>query len=793
MFRWDNKGSNDHPHRAHALCIARASCIMALAFGAPFSLAQDCVKRVHTNLGAPGLADASLGVVNSVEAWDPDGPGPRDEVVIVAGNFSASTNDAVGVRTRTVATWDPATGQWGPLPGTPSGTATITQVLSNNQFLMGTFNGGIYRWDGSGSFHLEGSVANGRIIFMFAEMPNGDVIAGGAFREIGGQPTGYLARFDGESWKPFESGVDGEVHALKVMPNGDLLVGGAFDSAGGQPISLIARWDGEQWHPLGDGLAPPRETFDSVDAIEVLPDGDIVVGALLFDEAGQLDAGNFIFDGTSWSRMGTTSEGQNVEFALSPEGVLYGASTRGRDPVTNELVYAPVYWDGEEWRPIGTQNLVEFFNDIALMEDGTIFAATFGGGLFEDFGLAGSLAQWNGERWYGLGGGIDGRVLAIEPTPDGGYFAAGDFDFAGGVLSPGIALFDGTGWVSLGEGTRANVRGLDLDTDGDLFATGSFGSIDAVAATNIARWDGESWHSLAQGIAGPGYAILATQGGDVYAAGQFASAGGQPASNIARWDGEAWHPLGGGLGGTTRCIIETSTGDIIAGGSFITADNQSANSIARWNGEQWSPLGQGITRSFGSSVVHALAELPGGDIVAAGEFDFADGQPARNVARWDGTQWHPMGAGLQSRAGALKVRSNGELIAADTYPLDRGIARWNGVEWEALTQEINGSPIHALDELSDGDIVVGGEFTSVEDFDGHTFIPSWNIARYTIPDCCLADWDSSGGAPDAADFLAYLNDWSAHAPAADLAPAGGDENWDSSDFLAYLNLYVNGC
>ncbi|MDX9910978.1 MAG: GC-type dockerin domain-anchored protein [Phycisphaerales bacterium] len=64
---------------------------------------------------------------------------------------------------------------------------------------------------------------------------------------------------------------------------------------------------------------------------------------------------------------------------------------------------------------------------------------------------------------------------------------------------------------------------------------------------------------------------------------------------------------------------------------------------------------------------------------------------------------------------------------------------------------------------------------------------------------CLADWNASGGGPDSSDFLAYLNDWSAHAPRADLAPSNsgtgtrGDGTWDSSDFLAYLNLFVAGC
>ncbi|MDX9912689.1 MAG: GC-type dockerin domain-anchored protein [Phycisphaerales bacterium] len=58
---------------------------------------------------------------------------------------------------------------------------------------------------------------------------------------------------------------------------------------------------------------------------------------------------------------------------------------------------------------------------------------------------------------------------------------------------------------------------------------------------------------------------------------------------------------------------------------------------------------------------------------------------------------------------------------------------------------------------------------------------------------CPGDWDNSGGQPDSSDFLAYLNDFAAQDPAADLAPMGGNGVFDSSDFLEFLNLYSAGC
>ncbi|MDX9910605.1 MAG: GC-type dockerin domain-anchored protein [Phycisphaerales bacterium] len=63
----------------------------------------------------------------------------------------------------------------------------------------------------------------------------------------------------------------------------------------------------------------------------------------------------------------------------------------------------------------------------------------------------------------------------------------------------------------------------------------------------------------------------------------------------------------------------------------------------------------------------------------------------------------------------------------------------------------------------------------------------------TIPTACPGDWDGSGGQPNSSDFLAYLNDFSAQDPRADLAPPGGNGSWDSTDFLAYLNDFAAGC
>jgi hypothetical protein len=79
-------------------------------------------------------------------------------------------------------------------------------------------------------------------------------------------------------------------------------------------------------------------------------------------------------------------------------------------------------------------------------------------------------------------------------------------------------------------------------------------------------------------------------------------------------------------------------GDLLAGGFFSTAGGVSANRIARWNGTEWSPLGAGVsTTASVSPAVDELAALPNGDIVASGLFNTAGTHPSASFARWTAT------------------------------------------------------------------------------------------------------------------------------------------------------------
>mgnify|MGYP003590004362 CR=1 FL=1 len=179
----------------------------------------------------------------------------------------------------------------------------------------------------------------------------------------------------------------------------------------------------------------------------------------------------------------------------------------------------------------------------------------------------------------------------------------------------------------------------------------------------IMKWDGYGWQSLGEGIRdvrdttnaayaiSDVFAIAEATNGDVYAGGTFTMATSNGlAWHIARWDGTEWRAMGTGLSGrwgretTTRvyAVACGPDGSVYVGGSFTNAGGVAAYGIARWDGAQWWPLGAGV-----SSTVHALT-FHEGMLYAGGEFNYAGGTRVNRLACWDGTNWWPVGPGTSN-------------------------------------------------------------------------------------------------------------------------------------------------
>ena len=139
-------------------------------------------------------------------------------------------------------------------------------------------------------------ITNNVDVKAIALQPDGKILVGGQFLQIGGQPRDVIARLNPNgSADSFSVNTFGSASSIIVQPDGKILVGGNFNTMGGQPRNNIARLYSSE---LGEGTQP-----------------------ILF--ISNRDGNNEIYrmnvDGSNQQRLTNTTE--NETFALwSPDG-----------------------------------------------------------------------------------------------------------------------------------------------------------------------------------------------------------------------------------------------------------------------------------------------------------------------------------------------------------------------------------------------------------------------------------------------------------------------------------------
>ena len=274
-------------------------------------------------------------------------------------------------------------------------------------------------------------------------------------------------------------------------------------------------------------------------------------------------------------------------------------------------------------------------------------------------------------------------------------------------------------------------------------ARASYQNFSDVTGTSIPtendRWD--TLHFALGSTADSYYSALAASGDHVYVGGNFSSVGPVSANNVVRWDNPGWSALGSGAGnGLSGLLIGLAAGPdgaLYAGGKFTAAGGVAAQNIARWNGTNWSALGAGISGGI-SPTVYAVAVADDGRVYAGGSFAVAGNIPANNVAVWAGAAWSNLGAGLTSSSfpGGALVRAiavNGNSVYVGGQFDQAGgvrancVARWDGTQWSALGE---GVALSGGSPFVDALAVRGEEIFIGGDFSVAGVVPANRVARW---------------------------------------------------------------
>ena len=188
-----------------------------------------------------------------------------------------------------------------------------------------------------------------------------------------------------------------------------------------------------------------------------------------------------------------------------------------------------------------------------------------------------------------------------------------------------------------------------------------------------------------------------------------------------------WEPVGLGIAGTRVADLIVYDGKLIACGSFTQAGGNPASNIAAWDGASWTALGTGLDNGAIGMAVY------GGELIVAGNFFNAGGNPATRVAAWDGTTWSAVGAGVASNPSAIAADGGGVYVARNSALPPHGVQisyvdRWTGANWylyrtyyaDPLTDQVQINALEVIDGvLWAGGLSIGGGPLAVYSFGGH--------------------------------------------------------------------------
>ena len=782
----------------------------------------------------------SLTSINSVQIFDPDGPGPMPEMLVAGGRANGFSNA---------------------IPAT-----TIM------------FDG--INWLPMGSSLGSDSSAEIRDLQVY----NGNLYACGKFSEIGIE---NIAMWDIglQDWVSVGSGIPNTGNLIQAekmaVYNNELYVAGTFDFVGDFLLSRrLAKWDGTQWLAVPGFVNTTTLVTNEGGAPSLLKTIDIGDGpGLLVGDArytGGPAAGSALArlkDGV-WSTLITQATGVNKSYPYDavmfpgPEGqqlhvvgsrllngqagALPGASfarrtstgtfeVLGEIPVANGAGSArflfPVDWDASG--PGGTKLLLA-----AQPQYRGLFLPTYSGLTLLNIGL------WNGTSMESAFSGSDDLgltngffITAKELDPDGAgpqpkamYFAHSSLNISGTARTTGLTVYDGT---TLSD-TPTGVIGVTAFNTGPsgtgetaLYAAGLLpGTSIGTPTSSLFRLTSSTWQTVGTGEPSPastfelGNAIDAVEPAviageqSIVVAGRYFRIAGVDARWVSRFNGTAWSAMDSGL----PAINPQPNRFLNPNGAFVqlaTVQGQlyllltyryfdgslalpAVAELYRWNGSSWV-LASGALPSDSAAKLAVIDLGSGQQLYVGGKFQNLGGVSGVDyVARFNGSTFQGVNttplsfanpaatASGVSAVGVFDFGAGPTLVAVLDSPASsgtspvRGLIRlvsgaWEGVSGGETLRRSN--TILGSTSATWGGLYVTGDFRAAGGFE------SQGVARLVQACTCPADFDGSG-VRDVADIFAFLSAWFANAPSSDFNSSG---TRDVADIFAFLSAWFAGC
>jgi hypothetical protein len=543
----------------------------------------------------------------------------------------------------------------------------------------------------------------------------------------------------------------------------------------------LAAFNGEMY-ALADGPANPRVFVLRAGLWQQLPWNDSSMGRiLLFNTKGSIPATLTVrttattvsnqtyeyairtFDGTAWQLVASMSQTVSLTVpaltfgdmtlyngawylgsVTNPASTLYRSSGTTISPLATtdagsctQVITTCIYLDPRSFLAlqVGTNGLYigGRFNSITPAGGSTIGAT--------------NLVRFDGTQFTALAAQPNGRVrgmlldntIAINNT---GLVIWGEFTQVGALAASSIARWNSfTGvWNALGAGLNGSaaavvqVQGVGINSI-NYVAVNAY-PVGLADAQGCAKWTGSAWVNFGAStpetaLWNPSNFTSALNFSGIVVAGSSINVNGSPRYSVSRWSGTSWDFVAAQQGtdglSSAVCVYNAA---VHVGGSFTRLDSVSAAHIARRNPTTnlYEPLGTGV-----DGPVLALSSF-GGELIAGGTFTTAGGNPATNIAAWNGTSWRALGSGLDGAVRGLTTW-NGSLVAVGSFrnsgaTATGSAARWTGSAWVPIDATFNAADLYAAAVLGTT-LHVGGP-TGLRRFNGTAFEVVGNNVAGTV-------------------------------------------------------------
>ena len=306
---------------------------------------------------------------------------------------------------------------------------------------------------------------------------------------------------------------------------------------------------------------------------------------------------------------------------------------------------------------------------------------------------------------------------------------------------------------------NGGISTLCTDNANNLYCAGGF--LDSTntlfGKCYVAKWDniGHNWSSLGVGPTalhanGNILAICADKHTNtIYAAGAFTDTpiahGRRGREYVAKWDGANWTELGVGTAalnadGVINTICVDDSGNVYAGGNFFNSSGYYY--VAKWDGTSWSEVGF----LAANANINSLDVDDSFNLYASG--DFSDFTGKEYVAKWYKTTatWTELGTGFDSTATgvttiqAMAVDQSHNVYVGIPFEHLTNVLKWDGTNWHQLGALNGNGEIDAICLGDSGFVFATGEFTNAA---GKVFVTKYdpNTGQWTELDATTHVFD----------------------------------------------------